>query len=104
MKRIVLVLAVQLLMANDANAATDEYEGCLAYNRSVTLSGTVLIRKIDYRKMMTHRPKVAFHFPCLSLTNPFACVLPMTLTLRKIWNGPCTLLIPARASGQLYRA
>ena len=37
------------------------------------LTGTVLVGKIDYGKgVMTRHPKVAFHFPCWSLTNQFA--------------------------------
>jgi hypothetical protein len=75
MKRIVLVLAVQLLMANDANAATDEYEGCLAYNRSVSLSGMVLIRKIDYRKNDDAPPEGSIPFPLLVLDQPI-CMRP----------------------------
>jgi hypothetical protein len=75
MKRILFVLAVQLLMANYANAATDEYEGCLAYNRPVTLTGTVLARKIDYGKNDEAPPEGSVPFPLLVLDQPI-CMRP----------------------------
>jgi hypothetical protein len=75
MKKVLLVLAVQLLMANVANAATDEYEGCLAYNKPVTLTGTVLLRKIDYGKNDDAPPEGSIPFPLLILDQPI-CMRP----------------------------
>jgi hypothetical protein len=74
MNRVFLVLAVQL-MANVANAATDEYKGCLAYNKPVTLTGTVLLRKIDYEKNGDAPPEGSIPFPLLVLDQP-VCVRP----------------------------
>jgi hypothetical protein len=74
MKRILFVLAVQLI-ADDANAVTDEYEGCWAYNRPVTLTETVLLRKIDYGKNDDAPPEGSILFPLLVLDQPI-CMRP----------------------------
>jgi hypothetical protein len=75
MKRILFVLAAQLLMANVSNAATDEYERCLAYNKPVTLTGAVLLRKIDYEKNDDAPPEGTIPFPLLVLDQPI-CMRP----------------------------
>jgi hypothetical protein len=42
MKNIIFVAVAILLIVNGANATTgDKYEGCLAYIKPVTLTGTV---------------------------------------------------------------
>ena len=74
MKIVVLVLTAQL-MANVANAATDEYQGCLAYNKPVTLTGTVLLRKIGYGKNDDAPPEGSIPFPLLVLDQPI-CMRP----------------------------
>ena len=66
--------AVQLLMARFASAATDNYEGCLEYNNPVTLTGTVLLRKTDYRKD-DMPPEGIVSFPLLVLDQPI-CLRP----------------------------
>ena len=75
MKKILFVLAVELLIANVANAATDEYEGCLEYNKPVTLTGTVLLRKINYGKNDDVPPEGSVLFPLLVLDQPI-CLRP----------------------------
>jgi hypothetical protein len=64
-----------LAVASGANAATDEYEGCLAYNKPVTLTGTVLIRKINYEKLEDAPPEGSVPFPLLVADQPI-CVHP----------------------------
>jgi hypothetical protein len=110
MKRILFVLAVQL-MAYDANAATDEYEGCLAYNKPVTLTGTVLVRKIDYGKNDDAPPEGSIPFPLLVLDQPI-CIRPsdedeaegLEWTLQIA--GPCSRVWPTisrvKVDGTLY--
>jgi hypothetical protein len=75
MKNISIVVAVQLFMASLANAATDEYAGCLAYDETVTLTGTVLLRKIDYKKGDDMPPEGSVSFPLLVLDQPI-CLRP----------------------------
>src|SRR5207247_853304 len=75
MKKILFVLAVELLIANVANAATDQYEGCLEYNKPVTLTGTVLLRKINYEKNDVAPPENSVQFPLLVLDQPI-CLRP----------------------------
>ena len=75
MKKVSIVVAAQLLMASLANAETDEYEGCLAYDKTVTLIGTVLLRKIDYKKKDYMLPEGSVSFPLLVLDQPI-CLRP----------------------------
>jgi hypothetical protein len=67
-------IAALMIMIGSANAATDdEKKHCVQYDKQpVTLTGTVLVRKINYGKGNDAPPRVAFHFPYLSLTNQFA--------------------------------
>jgi len=67
-----LLASIAAVSMQRAAAATNQYEGCLAYDKPVTLTGTVLLRKIVYQKKMTRRPRVALRSPCLSLINQFA--------------------------------
>jgi hypothetical protein len=76
MKDVVFILIVILLMTSDANAATNEYEGCLAYNKPVTLTGTVLVRKINYGKSDMGPPEGSVPFPLLVLDQPI-CTAPL---------------------------
>jgi hypothetical protein len=76
LKKVSIVMAAQLLMASLANAATDEYEGCLAYNKTVTLTGTVLLRKIDYKTREAMPPEGSVSFPLLVLDQPI-CLRPL---------------------------
>jgi hypothetical protein len=74
-KRLIFALAL-LLTADGANAGpTDEYEGCLAYNKKVTLTGTVLIRKINYKNRDDTPPEGSVPFPLLVL-DQMICLLP----------------------------
>jgi hypothetical protein len=105
MKKILFVLAMGLLIANVANAATDEYEGCLEYDKPVTLTGTVLLRKINYGKNDYAPPEGSVQFPLLVLDQPI-CLRPssdLNMTLQKGWNGPCKFLT-AYAIGQSRHA
>ena len=63
----VAAMSVAVLMpaASGTHAATDEYAGCFAYNKPVTLTGTVLIRKINYEKMEDAPPEGSVPFPLL---------------------------------------
>ena len=71
----VAVIASVLFCTPLAHAATAEYEGCLTYNKPVTLTGTVLLRKIDYKKNADAPPEGSIPFPLLVLDQPF-CMHP----------------------------
>lgn len=73
----VAAMSVAVLMpaASGTHAATDEYAGCFAYNKPVTLTGTVLIRKINYEKMEDAPPEGSVPFPLLVADQPI-CVRP----------------------------
>jgi hypothetical protein len=75
MRKVLLVLAAQLVMASVASAETDEYKGCLTYNKPVALTGTVLIRKIDYGRNGDSPPEGSVPFPLLVLDQPI-CMRP----------------------------
>jgi hypothetical protein len=66
-----LSLALLLIMGG-ANAATDdEKKQCLQYDKEpVTLTGTVLVRKIDYGKDDDAPPEGSVPFPLLILDQP----------------------------------
>jgi hypothetical protein len=67
-------IAMTMPTASGANAA-DEYEGCLSYNKPVTLTGTVLIRKIEYKKTDDAPPEGSIPFPLL-VADQMICVRP----------------------------
>jgi len=72
----VLVLWLMTLgYGSGARAATDEYAGCLAYNKPVTLTGTVLLRKIRYESSDDAPPEGSIPFPLLVLDQPI-CMRP----------------------------
>jgi hypothetical protein len=79
MIRTIALLFVLWLMAlgycSGARAATDEYEGCLAYNKPVTLTGTVLLRKIHYENNDDAPPQGSIPFALLVLDQPI-CMRP----------------------------
>jgi hypothetical protein len=79
MKKIVspMLGATALLVSSiSANAANDEYKGCLAYEKPVTLTGTVLVRKINYGKDADVPPEGSVPFPLLVLDQPI-CTAPL---------------------------
>jgi hypothetical protein len=80
----VLTLAL-ILMAAPAAAgdrskklkasSSDKQEVCLAYNKPVTLTGTVLVRKINYENKEDAPPEGSVPFPLLVL-DQMICLLP----------------------------
>ena len=68
-------IAIMMPALSGANAATDEHEGCLAYNKPVTLTGTVLVRKINYENEEYAPPEGSVPFPLLVLDQPI-CLRP----------------------------
>jgi hypothetical protein len=68
------LIAITMPAASGANAA-DEYEGCLTYNKPVTLTGTVLIRKINYETTDDAPPEGSVPFPLLVADQPI-CMRP----------------------------
>ena len=71
MKKYILALTLLLIMSG-ANAATDdEKKHCLQYDQQpVALTGTVLVRKIDYRNGDLAPPEGSVPFPLLVLDQP----------------------------------
>jgi hypothetical protein len=96
-------VAALLLSLSSANAATDDgKKNCLQYDKqSVTLTGTVLVRKSPARTLMTRHPRVMFRFPCWYLTNEFAHGDRMTNP--KVSYGHYKSGTPAHAHGQHHR-
>jgi hypothetical protein len=102
MKNVFIVVAVQLLIASFASAAADNYEGCLAYDKTVTLTGTVLLRKIDYKKSDYMPPENSVSFPLLVLDQRI-CLRPgdnIDVDVAEGMEWTLHMLIPAHASGQ----
>jgi hypothetical protein len=118
-RTIALVVLMLWLMAlgycSGARAATDEYQGCLAYNKPVTLTGTVLLREIRYESNDDAPPEDSIPFPFLILDQP-VCMRPSSDDTDVAENMECTLQIAdscsrawptvsrVRVTGTLYHA
>jgi hypothetical protein len=63
----VFAAALVASVATPGLSETDKYQGCLAYNKPVTLTGTVLLRKIHYEKSDDMPPEGSISFPLLVL-------------------------------------
>jgi hypothetical protein len=74
-QRAIAALAVAMTMTTSSAKAVDEYDGCLAYDKPVTLTGTVLIRKINYETTDDAPPEGSVPFPLLVADQPI-CVRP----------------------------
>lgn len=75
------------LAGTAANAATDdEKKQCVQYDKqSVTLTGTVLVRKIDYGKDDDAPPEGSVSFPLLVLDQPICAWGPDDATEGMQW-------------------
>jgi hypothetical protein len=103
-----------LLSLSGANAATDdEKKHCLQYDKqSVALTGTVLVRKINYRDPDDAPPEGSVSFPLLVLDQPICAWGPDDESENFQWAlhiaDNCSRTWPTssrvRVTGTLYRA
>jgi hypothetical protein len=102
---VTFLIAALILEAPFAHAATDdEKKQCVQYDKQpITLTGTVLVRKIDYGKGDDAPPEGSVPFPLLVLDqNQFA---PGVLMMkRNPVSGRYRLPTNALEHGQLRRA
>jgi hypothetical protein len=114
MKKIPFILSAMLLMMSGINAATDEEQKhCLQYDKQpVTLTGTVLLRKITYKDPGDAPPEGSVPFPLLVLDQPICTWGPDDESEGLQWAlhiaDNCSRTWPTisrvRISGTLYHA